>query len=234
MVSSFNDGARARGTPKGFNAPPPPPPWWSAPQSAPHSDTTTAGGYPGGPPGRAEVLARRLAALPLVALLYAAAVPFAPAAWILQVGGSSLLDRLFAGIVVLAACYFQWRIAGLTAPVAVFFPWAGGGGGSTVRNGRVERAPQGVPGFVWHPDNYWPYVFCEAALLCVAEFGASELLRRCIVCGVLGGLWLVGYHATPESTRRWAYENIKGWLFWMVLDEMMRVGGRSYGARRRR
>ncbi|KAK2042902.1 hypothetical protein LZ31DRAFT_555685 [Colletotrichum somersetense] len=230
---SFNDETRARGTPKGFNAPPPP--WWSAPQSAPYSNTTAAAGYSGGPPSQVETLVRQLAALPLVALLYTAAVPFTPAAWVLQVGGSSLLDRLLAGIIVLAAFYFQWRIAGLTAPVAVFLPWAGGGGGgSTVRNGRVERAPQGVSGFVWHPDNYWPYAVCEAALLYVAEFGGSELLRRCIVCGVLGGLWLVGYHATPESTRRWAYENIKGWLFWMMLDEMMRVGGRSYSTRRRR
>ncbi|KAK1585863.1 uncharacterized protein LY79DRAFT_518004 [Colletotrichum navitas] len=224
MVSCFNDETRARGTPKGFYTAPPPPS--SAPQPASYNTAARSG-----PPGKADILARQLAALPLIALLYTAAVPFTPAAWLLHVGGSSLFDRLFAGIVVLAACYFQWRVAGLTAPLAVFLPGVDGGS-STVRNGRLEQAPG--PGFVWQPDHYWPYAICETALLCIAEFGGNELLRRCIVCGVLGGLWLVGYHATPESTRRWAYENIKGWLFWMVLDEMMRVGGRSYNARRRR
>ncbi|KAK2015517.1 hypothetical protein LZ32DRAFT_602164 [Colletotrichum eremochloae] len=216
MVSYFGDETRARSTTKG-----------SAPQPAPYNTAARPG-----PPGKANILARQLAALPLIALLYTAAVPFTPVAWVLHVGGSSLFDRLFAGIIVLAACYFQWRVAGLTTPLAVFLPGAGDGGGSTVRNGRIEQVPS--PGFVWNPDHYWPYAICEAVLLCVAEFGGNELLRRCIVCGVLGGLWLVGYHATPESTRRWAYENIKGWLFWMMLDEMMRVGGRSYGARRRR
>ncbi|KAK2001150.1 hypothetical protein LX36DRAFT_698442 [Colletotrichum falcatum] len=224
MASSFNDETRARGGS-------------SAPHAAPYKTAARSG-----PPRKANVLARQLASLPLIALLYSAAVPFTPAAWLLRVGGSTLFDRLFAGVVVFAACYFQWRVAGLTAPFAVFLPGAsgisgvpggGGGGGSTIRNGRLERAPGG-PGFVWNPDSYWTYAACEAALLCAAEFGGSEPLRRCVVCGVLGALWLVGYHATPEPTRRWAYENVKGWLFWMMLDEMMRVGGRSYGARRRR
>ncbi|KAK1982947.1 hypothetical protein LZ30DRAFT_589482 [Colletotrichum cereale] len=216
MASSFFNRTRARSTPKVFQAPPPSP----APQPAAYS----------GPPGKTDILTRQVAALPLIALLYTAAVPFTPAAWVFHVGGSFLFDRLFAGIVVLSACYFQWRVAGLAAPLAVFLPDPSGR--SRVRNGRVERVPE--PGFVWHPDHYWPCVICEAVLLCVAEFGANELLRRGIICGVIAALWLVGYHATPESTRRWAYENIKSWLFWMMLDEMMRFGGRSYGARRRR
>lgn len=207
----------APGMPKNFYARPP------APQSAPYTAYA-------GPPGKADILGRQLAALPLIALLYTAAVPFTPVTWVLGIDGSSLFDRLFAGIVMLSACYFQWRIAGLTSPLAVFLP---GVADTRIRNGRIEQAGSGA-GFVWHPGNYWPCVICEAMFLCLAEFGGNELLRRCIVCGVVAGLWIVGYHATPESTRRWAYERIKSWLFWMVLDEMMRVGGRSYGARRRR
>ncbi|KAJ0163981.1 hypothetical protein CTA2_2014 [Colletotrichum tanaceti] len=200
-----------------------------APQSAPYTAYA-------GPPGKADILSRQLAALALIALLYTAAVPFTPIMWILDIDGSSVFDRLLAGIVMLSACYFQWRIAGLTSPLAVFLllPGAVVGGETRIRNGRVERAGSGGAGFVWRPGFYWPCVVCEAVLLCAAEFGGNELLRRCVVCGVVAGLWLVGYHATPESTRLWAYERIKSWLFWMVLDEMMRVGGRSYNARRRR
>ncbi|OLN83753.1 hypothetical protein CCHL11_08741 [Colletotrichum chlorophyti] len=202
------------GTP--YTGPPP------APRSAPYTAWSS-------PPGKASILTRQLAALPLIALLYTAATPFTPVVWVLNIDGSSLFDRLFAGIIMLSACYFQWRIAGLTSPLAVFLP---GPSGTAIRNGRIER-DSGM-GFVWHPSNYWPCVVCEAMLLGVAEFGPSELLRRSIVCGVIAGLWVVGWSATPQSTKQWAYDHIKSWLFWMVLDELMRVGSRSHGGRRRR
>ncbi|CAH0028305.1 unnamed protein product [Clonostachys rhizophaga] len=194
----------------------------SEPQSASYSTWS-------GPPGRINVLTRQGVALPMIALLYTASTPFTPFVWLLNLDGSSLFDRLFAGIAMLGACYFQWHIASITRPLAIALP---GPSGTTVRNGRVERSAP--VGFVWHPSNYWPYVVCEAMLLAAAEFGPSELLRRTVVCGVVAGLWLIGFNATPESTKRWAYEQIKAWMFWMVLSEMIGIGARSSGARRRR
>ncbi|KAL0931311.1 uncharacterized protein CTRU02_214046 [Colletotrichum truncatum] len=192
------------------------------PQPAPYSTWS-------GPPSQSNILTRQFAALPLIILLYTASIPFTPVVWVLNLDGSSLFDRLFAGFAMLSACYFQWRIASLKQPLAIILP---GSSGTTIRNGRVERGS--THGFVWHPSNYWPYIVCEAMLLCLAEFGPSEILRRSIVCGVIAGLWVIGYSATPESTKRWAYDHLKAWMFWMVLDELMRVGGRSYSGRRRR
>jgi hypothetical protein len=178
-----------------------------------------------------RMLARQLAAIPLVALLYTAATPFAPVAWALGLYDSTIVDRVLAGIVMLSACYFQWRIGGLTQPLAIVVP---GSDAPVVRNGRVERAP--AVGFVWYPDNYWMFAVAEAGLLFLAEFGPSEMLRRAIVCCVVGGLWAVGYSATPEAMKRWAYGHMKTWVFWMLLDEFRRVGWGNqggYGRRRR-
>ncbi|KAH7313548.1 hypothetical protein B0I35DRAFT_435425 [Stachybotrys elegans] len=199
------------------------------PEPAPEPEPTRAWSSP---PGRNDILARQLAAILTIILLCTAAIPFTPVVWLLDIHGSSVFDRLFAGLALLAACYFQWTIAGLTRPLAVFVPSSSSSGGSTIRNGRIERdAPVG---FVWHPSNYWPFLISEAILLGVAEFGNSELIRRCTVCGVVIGLWVVGYGAVPMSTKRWAYQNIKGWLFFMVLDELRRVGTGSVSSRRRR
>ncbi|KAF6831954.1 hypothetical protein CPLU01_06471 [Colletotrichum plurivorum] len=206
------------------NMPPPPEPS-AAPAPEPAPQTTW-----NAPPSRNNILTRQLVSLPLIALLYTAATPFTPVVWLLNLEGGSFFDRLFAGITMLSACYFQWQIASLTRPLAVVLP---GSSRTVIRDGRVVENG-GVAGFVWHPSNYWPYVICEAMLLGLAEFGPSEMLRRGIVCGVVAGLWAVGYSATPESTKRWAYEHLKAWMFWMVLDELMRVGGRSYSGRRRR
>lgn len=214
MVSCRVDGTPDDGP--SFKGPPP------APSSAPYTAYY-------GPPGELNVLTRQLVCLPVTALLYTAAIPFTPVVWVMDIEGATLFDRLFAGIIVLSACYFQWRIAGLKAPLAVFLP---GASSTTIRNGRIGR--NSSMGFVWHPSNYWPYVICEAMLLGVAEFGPSELLRRGIVCAVIAGLWLVGWHATPESTRKWAYDQIKAWVFWILLDEFLRIGARSHSSRRRR
>jgi hypothetical protein len=182
-----------------------------------------------GPPAQSGSLARKFSALALVVLLYTASNPFTPFVWVLNMSGGSLFDRLFAGIMLLSACYFQWIIANITRPLAVVLP---GSTGAVLRNGRIERGA--TAGFVWHPSNYWPYLLCEAMMLAFAEFGPSEMLRRGIVCGVIAGLWVLGFSATPESTKRWAYDHIKSWVFWIMLDELLRVGARSQPTRRRR
>ena len=61
-------------------------------------------------------------------------------------------------------------------------------------------------------------------VLGVAEWGGSEAWRKIIVVGVLGALWLVGFAATPAGTKRWAWEQIKVYLWVLVLDEVRRVG----------
>jgi hypothetical protein len=176
-----------------------------------------------------SIRARQASALLLIIFLYTAAVPFSPIVWLMDVDGAAFFDRLVAGVLLLSACYFQWQIAGLRRPLAIMVP---GTGATVIRNGRVER---GDPvGFAWHPSNYWPYVICEVMLLGLAEYGRSELLRRGIVSGVIAVLWAVGFYATPESTRKWAYDHIKNWMFWMVLQELMNVGVRSMAGNGRR
>lgn len=64
-------------------------------------------------------------------------------------------------------------------------------------------------------------------------------MRRLIVTVVIAGLWFVGWAATPQGLKRWAWEHIKVYLFVLVLDQLRNVsagalGGMAGGARRRR
>ncbi|KAI1501833.1 hypothetical protein F5X99DRAFT_381150 [Biscogniauxia marginata] len=193
--------------------------------------STTASPPPGGPkpsgpyeayrgsPNQFNMGARRFSSIPLMILLYSAAVPFTPVAWLFPADGSFLVDRLCAGIIVLCACYFQWRISGLNHAIAISLPSPGH---QTIRNGRMDRG--GDIAFVWQTSDYWPYVICETLLLGLAEFGPSEMLRRAIVTVVLAALWLLGWHATPRSYKMWAWEHIKAFWFWIILSELLNVG----------
>lgn len=172
---------------------------------------------------------RRISAIPLAILLYSAATPFTPFSWLFPAAGSDLFDLFCASIILFCACWFQWQISGLNHNIAIYIP---GTGSETIRNGRIEQTAD--VGFVWQTTNYWPYMACEALLLVFAEFGASELLRRIIVSGILAVLWLVGFHATPRSTRMWAWGHIKDIWFWMVIRELFGAGVRSDVRRRRR
>jgi hypothetical protein len=181
-----------------------------------------------GPPSGPNITLRRISAVAIAILLYSAAVPFTPFSWLFPAAGASLLDTFCAGIILLCACWFQWQISGLKNNLAIYIP---GPGSETIRNGRIERVSDVA--FVWETNNYWPYIACEALLLVFAEFGANELLRRIIVSGILAGVWLVGFHATPRSTRMWAWGHIKDIWFWMVIRELFNAGPSS-GTRRRR
>ncbi|KAI0479431.1 hypothetical protein GGR56DRAFT_634974 [Xylariaceae sp. FL0804] len=202
--------------------------------------------YRGGhhPPGRYNLGARQFSSVPLMVLLYSAAMPFTPVAWLFPVDGAFFVDRMCAGVVLLCACYFQYAIAGLDRAVAVSLAIpglpSGSGGRPTIRNGHMQSGGGGGGGvladlsFVWQTSNYWPYAACEAVLLALAEFGPSETLRRSVVCGVLAGLWLVGFHATPRAYRVWAWEHIKAWWFWIILSELLNVGRPNVARRGRR
>ncbi|KAI1340048.1 hypothetical protein F5Y15DRAFT_62579 [Xylariaceae sp. FL0016] len=197
-----------------------------APGGPPPSGAYTA--Y-SGPPNKYNLGFRRFSSIPIIVLLYSAAMPFSPLGWFVSLEGAFLLDTLLAGVILLCGCFFQWQIAGLNSPLAISFS---GPSRQTIRNGRMEAA-RGEMGFVWQTSNYWPYAICETMLLCLAEWGPSETLRRSIVCGILVGLWVVGWHATPQSDRRWAFEHIKAWWFWIILSELLHTGHTHRGRRAR-
>ncbi|KAK3315978.1 hypothetical protein B0H66DRAFT_274439 [Apodospora peruviana] len=178
------------------------------------------------------ILARQFSSFPLIILLYTAATPFSPFSWALgEISGTFLFDRLLAGLVLFCAFYFQWRIASLRSSVIISIPVAGG---TTIRNGRVEHATS-TPLWVWRTHEYWHFAMSEAVLLVLAEWGPSESLRRVVVSVVIAALWAIGFAATPESYKRWAWTHIKAYLFVLVLDELRNIawGGNGGGRRRR-
>ncbi|KAH9885943.1 hypothetical protein F4778DRAFT_492383 [Xylariomycetidae sp. FL2044] len=216
----------------------------TAPGGDKSSGTTTTPSSPGGPkpaasrayethyhgpPSSFNMSLRRLSSVVLAVFLYSAATPFAPISWVFPMEGGFFIDRLCAGLLLIIACYFQWLISGLDRPLVITLPSPGA---QTIRNGRMERG--GGSAYVWHTSNYWPYALCETGLLVLAEFGPSEMLRRAVVSAVLAGLWLIGFHATPRSTRMWAWGHIKAFWFWIVLDELLRVGRNNVARRARR
>jgi hypothetical protein len=174
---------------------------------------------------------RKFSSIPMIILLYTAATPFSPVAWVTyNLEGSFLLDRLLAGVLLFAALYFQWQLAAQTYPVAICLPT---GSRQTIRNGRVEtRSGGGELLLIYKPAEYWKYIGIEAAMLGVAEFAGYELWRRGLVSAVIAALWSVGWFVTPESVKRDGWEYVKKIWFWIAVDEVMRVG--MGGARRRR
>lgn len=101
-------------------------------------------------------------------------------------------------------------------------------GGSRARQG-TEKKAEVV--FYYHPSSYYTYLTAEVVLLALAEWGGMEYLRRGIVAGVVGALWAVGWMITPRSTKMWAWEHIKAFWFFIVLDLIRDVG---FGGGRRR
>lgn len=198
-------------------------------------ETASEGRYKyGGPPSESNMVARKASAIALAVLLYSAATPFSPVGWFLNVNGAFFIDYMCAGIILLSSCYFQWRIAGLTHALVIPIPNLGGGS-PTIRNGHVSAGSSaGNDIFLFQTSNYWPYAACEALLLGLAEFGPSEYLRRSVVLGVCAGLWILGWHATPAATKRWAWGHIKALWFWMILQELLNVGRPSVARRGRR
>lgn len=172
---------------------------------------------------QSDMTVRRISAIALALLLYTAAMPFYPVSFFLPVPSSGLIDALCAGVALLSACYFQWRISGLTSALAIILPT----GQTTMRNGRIERT--GDFGFIWSPAHYWSAAALEGVLLFLALATYSEGLRLGLVLTVIAALWLVGWHATPHSTKVWAWGQIKSFWFWTILGEVLNGGQRSYG-----
>ncbi|KAF2267854.1 hypothetical protein CC78DRAFT_530620 [Lojkania enalia] len=195
------------------------------------------------PPTSSAITFRQISSIPIIILLWTAAVPFSPTAWLIgNIEGASLIDRFVAAIILLCALYFQFKLSGLSHPVAVALsnPIAQGSD-SYVSNGRMggSRAKRDAEEkaevvFYYHPGSYWTYVVTEVGLLVIAEFGRMEYLRRAIVLCVVAGLWAVGWMITPRSTKMWAWEHIKAFWFFIVLDLVREIGFGGGRHRRRR
>ncbi|KAM7220373.1 hypothetical protein V8F06_004152 [Rhypophila decipiens] len=201
-----------------------------SPPAQPYSSSRTSTG--GATP---TILTRQLSSIALIILLYTAGMPFEPFGWTLgRLAGTYLFDRVFGGILLFCCFYFQYRIASLRASVIVSVPaLVSPSSGSRIQNGRVvkdESTLSSTPVWVYRTSTYWHLAFSEGALLLLAEFGPSEILRRVIVVGIVSGLWLVGFAATPESYKRWAWGHIKAYLFFIILDEIRRVAFSAIGA----
>jgi hypothetical protein len=156
-------------------------------------------------------------------LLWAAATPFSPIAWLTGgFEGAYLADRFLAGILLFGAMYFQYQIACQTHPVAIVLPDMPGSG-ERISGGRIN-ANVGRGGdvlFIYHPAEYWKYAGAEAVALIIAEYARMESLRMAIVCGVVAALWSVGWTVTPERVKQQGWEYAKRMWFWIALDEVM-------------
>lgn len=192
---------------------------------------------PTAPPTSSSIAFRQFLSFPIIVLLWTAAVPFSPVAWVTgPIEGALLFDRFVAGIILLCALYFQFKASGLSHPVAITLsnPFAQNSD-AYVSNGRMGRSSDTQKSaeivFIYQPSNYFVYTAAEVALLLVAEFAGSEYVRRGLVLGVLSALWMVGWCITPRATKRWAWEHIKAFWFFIVLDLIRDVG---FGGGRRR
>jgi hypothetical protein len=190
---------------------------------------------PNGPIPASAIPLRRASAVALIVLLYTSAQPFTPFYWLLSLEGSLLFDRFFSGALLLAGLYFQWQIASRTHPVACIIPRSKLGMSDTsIRGGNVGAKSSDDFVYVYQPSEYWVYAGAEAALLCVAEWGGYEMVRRGILIGVLTALWSVGWFVTPEWIKRQAWSTLKQIWFWLAVDELLRYGHRGGGRRGRR
>ncbi|KAF2649051.1 hypothetical protein K491DRAFT_735752 [Lophiostoma macrostomum CBS 122681] len=105
-----------------------------------------------------STLPRFLLSVPAI-ILYTAAVPFTPICWMLgSLPGTLLIDTFIAGIVLLCALYFQWKIATLQRSVLIVLanPLAEAQSETYVRNGRVGSRPEKAEVVFWYRvERYW-------------------------------------------------------------------------------
>lgn len=188
------------------------------------------------PPNASSVMRRRIASFPLIILLWTAARPFTPVTWLMGgMEGGLLVDHFVAGALLVGALYFQWQFASLSYPVAVALPNPlAQNSASYIHNGRMGGRKEATGSeivFYYHPHKFWRYIGIEAAALALAEWGPSELLRRGIAMAVVGCLWAIGWIITPERTKRWVWERLKVFWFYMVINQVQNA---AFGGGRRR
>jgi hypothetical protein len=178
---------------------------------------------------RMDMRLRRFSALILIITLYTVATAdihgFAPATWASRTSGAGFLDAFFAPVILLAACFFQWRVSGVTSAVII-----------SDFDGAV---------IIYAPRDYWKWAVGEFALLIGTKMlwlllmvqsipavqGIAWLIYiadKIAVLVVVAVLWKVGWETTPQAWKREAWEYLKIWWLTMVFDEGRRVVRRRY------
>ncbi|EPE34293.1 hypothetical protein GLAREA_09987 [Glarea lozoyensis ATCC 20868] len=159
-------------------------------QKATSSQSTAWGALP----SAKEMAARKISSVFLMAGLLTVITPFTPFQWVLPASGPSLLDGFLSPVLYLGAIFFQWRVAGIV--------------------GNLVCVVHDV-GFVWHHGMYWTAALAEVCVCLGVGMLQHEVLRRVVAGGLVGGLWWVGWFATPESYKRQGWDMVK-WV-WTVL-----------------
>lgn len=165
-------------------------------------------------PSRTEMGLRRITSVLLMAGLLVIATPFTPFGWLLPSDGPEILDRFVGWPLLLGACFFQWRVAGVI-------------GALTVEIGDFVA--------MYNHNMYWKVAGLQVVAIALVNFGEHEIWRRFVAAGIVAGLWGIGWAATPLRYKLEAWEHLK-WLWtWMALDEVRRgVSGHGRGGRGRR
>ncbi|KAH8893441.1 hypothetical protein GQ53DRAFT_114448 [Thozetella sp. PMI_491] len=188
------------------------------------------------PLSSADRTLRRISAIcAAVVLVSLAGVPFTPLAWVIPIQGAQIVDWFVSDFVLAAACYFHYRVASLTDAVVVEFP-LGDPTRTVIRNGRVQRHTL-VPSWTWRPEYWWRFVLGELLLLGYLLFSVDTwvYVARFAAVATVVGSWYVGWSATPQAYKSWAWGHVKDFWFWMAASRIFRGGWvavRSFGSGR--
>ncbi|KAF1987954.1 hypothetical protein K402DRAFT_392233 [Aulographum hederae CBS 113979] len=144
-----------------------------------------------------DYLARRLAAVFLVLLLYnsvwTTTLGFHPFSWILpSAPGAYFLDAFLGPIIVFGGFVFQWTIASSSMAVTIIY---------------------GDAGFMYRRQDYWHFLGAElGGIALVWMAGEQAPVARLVVVLIFAGLWTIGWQVTPEGFKSELKELAKGFL----------------------
>ncbi|RDL33913.1 uncharacterized protein BP5553_08281 [Venustampulla echinocandica] len=160
-------------------------------------------------PSSREMAIRRLSSVLLMGALLTVITPFTPFSWMIPSQGPELLDQFISPPLFLGALFFQWRIAGVVGNIMIHV---------------MDVA------FVYHHGMYWGLAFLEVVLCVMVNMVKNEVLRRFSAAGLVGGLWAIGWFATPQRYKQQAWEHLK-WIWTMMAFN--HAAGAATGRRRR-
>ncbi|KAM7206062.1 hypothetical protein V8F20_002844 [Naviculisporaceae sp. PSN 640] len=179
-----------------------------------------------------DITIRRIHSVVAIIFFVATVHPFTPISWILLGNGgygAQIADWLVGDVLLAGACYFHFQIASLTDVLVIDPPSFGGllTRRTVIRNGQVMSSAGIVPSAVYDPAWYWKGVCSvEWTILGLMNtyFAGNEFVRRMVaVLGVMAW-WYIGWPATPESWKRWAWGYVRQFWFWMLASRIFRGG----------
>jgi hypothetical protein len=188
------------------------------------------------PLSQGDISLRKGFSFALILLLLSIGYPFTPLTWAAPHGGHGAhLADLFCGDLLLAcACYFHYQIASLDHSVVVQFPSLGFSR-TIIRDGYVTQTDPFVPSWLWHVErDFWLFGLAEGAVLwyAYAYCHPREDIRRWISVVAVALSWYVGWSATPQGRKDWAWRQVREFWFWMAASRIFRggwVGVKSFG-----